>query len=88
MGAPNVDSWLPGAHSIIRVDEFKSPKELVDYLLTVNKDPSLYEQYFQWKNSELPPSFVAKLENCALANLGCRLCEEVSNRVCDLFCAC
>ncbi|BFZ15757.1 hypothetical protein BsWGS_18796 [Bradybaena similaris] len=38
-------------HSYIHVDEFASPKELAEYLLKLDKDDSLYNEYFKWKGT-------------------------------------
>jgi hypothetical protein len=32
MGAPNIDDWLPGDHSVIKTQNFDSPKSLAKYL--------------------------------------------------------
>ena len=36
-------------HSYIHVDDFRSPKELADYLHKLDQNDSLYNQYFAWK---------------------------------------
>lgn len=38
-------------HSYIHVDNFKSAKELADYLHILDSNNTLYNQYFQWKNT-------------------------------------
>lgn len=38
-------------HSYIHVDEFKSPKELAEYLHKLDKDDDLYNSYFKWKGT-------------------------------------
>ena len=38
-------------HSYIHVDQFSGPKELADYLHLLDKDDSLYNQYFEWKGT-------------------------------------
>ena len=38
-------------HSFIHVEDFSSPKELARYLHTLDKNQTLYEEYFRWKNS-------------------------------------
>ncbi len=37
MGAPNIDEYLPGPKSIIKVTDFVSPKQLADHLLAVSQ---------------------------------------------------
>lgn len=36
-------------HSFIHVDDFKSPKLLADYLIKLDKNDTLYNEYFKWK---------------------------------------
>ena len=36
-------------HSFIHVDEYQSPAELAEYLKQLDKDDSLYNEYFRWK---------------------------------------
>ncbi|CAL1533707.1 unnamed protein product [Lymnaea stagnalis] len=38
-------------HSFIHVDHFESPKHLADYLILLDKDDKLYNEYFQWKGT-------------------------------------
>merc|ERR1711997_866023 len=37
--------------SYIHVDQFAGPKELGEYLLKLDKDDELYNEYFQWKGT-------------------------------------
>jgi len=78
MGAPNIDEWLPGEESIVRVDRFSGPKALAEYLLNLDRDPNAYARYFRWKRFGLTESFQKRLERCALYNSDCRLCERVA----------
>ena len=48
-GAPNVLEWMPNNHSIIMVDDFKSPKELADYINYLDTHPEEYEKYLEFK---------------------------------------
>ncbi|KAH7969640.1 glycoprotein 3-alpha-L-fucosyltransferase A [Rhipicephalus sanguineus] len=38
-------------HSYIHVDDFASPKELAEYLRLLRSNPSLYNEYFEWKGT-------------------------------------
>ncbi|XP_074600068.1 glycoprotein 3-alpha-L-fucosyltransferase A-like [Brevipalpus obovatus] len=38
-------------NSFIHVDDFKSPKELANYLKTLDANDSLYNKYFEWKGT-------------------------------------
>ena len=37
-------------HSFIHVDDFRSPRELADYLLELDADDARYNEYFRWKS--------------------------------------
>ncbi|GAM23346.1 hypothetical protein SAMD00019534_065210 [Acytostelium subglobosum LB1] len=64
MGAPNVEDWTTGDNSIIRTDQFASPKALGQYLVKVSKNETLYNSYFKWKNAPLKESFHRHYNNC------------------------
>lgn len=52
MGPPYEDYKIVAPEgSFIHVDQFKSPKELADYLHILDKDDELYNSYFQWKST-------------------------------------
>jgi hypothetical protein len=36
-------------HSYINIADFKSPKELAEYLLLLDKNEALYNKHFDWK---------------------------------------
>lgn len=52
MGARRED-YVRGAppHSYIHVDDFASPKELAAYLNVLDKNDTLYNEYFRWKGT-------------------------------------
>jgi len=76
MGAPNVDEWLPGDNSIIKTDDFSSPKELANYLLKLASNEPEYESYFAWKKKPLKKEFIKRYHQCILSS-ECRVCERV-----------
>ncbi|KAK5580097.1 hypothetical protein RB653_000110 [Dictyostelium firmibasis] len=76
MGSPNIDEWVP-KKSIIKTDDFKSPKDLVDYILYLSKNKTAYEEYFQWKKQPLPQSFIEKYNRCIFYGSDCRLCQYI-----------
>jgi len=43
------DSQYAPPHSYINIADFKSPKELADYLKLLDKNDALYLKYFEWK---------------------------------------
>lgn len=74
-GAPNVDDWVIGDHSIIKTTDFASAKDLADYLNFLNDNEEEYMKYFAWKNKGLSPSFQQLLDDC-LFYAECRLCKK------------
>ena len=48
-GSPSVQDWLPDKKSGIIVNDFSSPKELAEFLLSLDKDDEKYEEYLKWK---------------------------------------
>ncbi|ELU14773.1 hypothetical protein CAPTEDRAFT_132452 [Capitella teleta] len=52
MGAHPADyAAIAPPHSFIHVDDFKSPKDLANYLMKLDADDQLYNEYFRWKNT-------------------------------------
>lgn len=46
-------------HSYIHVDDFRTPRDLADYLHVLDKNETLYNEYFRWKISHiLPPNLL------------------------------
>ena len=59
-------------HSFIDVREFASPKHLADYLLLLDKNNTLYDEYFAWKSTY-------KCGGGSI-NVPCQLCEMLHKR--------
>ena len=38
-------------HSYIHVEDFESPKELAEYLIKLDQNDDLYNEYFRWKGT-------------------------------------
>ena len=47
--------------SYIHVDDFESPKHLAEYLLTLDRNDDLYNEYFRWKGTGQWVHYVALL---------------------------
>ena len=66
VGYSNYSDILP-PQSFIDVRDYNSPKELADYLNMLNKNDTLYNEYFRWRKT-----YTCKDNR---ANTACRLCE-------------
>lgn len=53
MGGTSIEDYnkVAPANSFIHVDEFKSAKELSEYLKELDKNDYLYNKYFKWKHT-------------------------------------
>ncbi|OCU02632.1 alpha-(1,3)-fucosyltransferase 11 [Xenopus laevis] len=48
-GSPSVRDWMPNNHSIIMINDFASPKELAEFIMTLDSDDELYMKYLEYK---------------------------------------
>ena len=52
MGAPRIDYEQHAPEkSFIHVDDFATPKEMADYLNLLDQNDTLYNEYFEWKDT-------------------------------------
>lgn len=63
LGAPNIEEFAPADHCYINVNDFSSPGELADYLVRLNNDDELCQQYMKWKNEPLREDFIAVMNS-------------------------
>ena len=54
-------------HSYIDVNDFKTIKDLADYLIRLSKNKTEYNAYFEWKNTH----------NAYKLNSYCELCQKL-----------
>eukprot|EP01116_Phalansterium_solitarium_P017635 TRINITY_DN4396_c0_g1_i3.p1 TRINITY_DN4396_c0_g1~~TRINITY_DN4396_c0_g1_i3.p1 ORF type:complete len:415 (+),score=104.99 TRINITY_DN4396_c0_g1_i3:68-1312(+) len=78
-GPPNAKDFMPGAHSIIFVEDFSSPKELADYLHFLANNTKLYNEYFEWRKRPLYPIYQRLLDH-GWQNIYCNVCRELSRK--------
>ena len=71
-GAVNYSSITP-PHSIININNFKSPKELAAYLNELAADEQAYNRYFDWKNTHYVKTLDMKKQAF------CDLCKKLNN---------
>jgi glycoprotein 3-alpha-L-fucosyltransferase len=58
------------ANSYIHVNDFETPEKLAEYLKKLDKDDSLYKEFFNWKGS-------GQFEGTALTDFFCRICGNL-----------
>jgi len=80
LGAPNVADFAPGDHTYIDVSGFSGPRELAEYLVSLDRDDEAYGRYFDWRNRELNAQFRQMLSDTS-EDPFCRLCRIVAARV-------
>lgn len=49
-GSPSVKDWMPNNHSVILIDDFASPKDLADFILSLDRNDDDYLRYLEYKN--------------------------------------
>ena len=62
MGAPNIEELISGNNCYINVRDYKSAKDLVDYLKRCFQDNDEYMKYHEWRRKPLRKGFVEKVE--------------------------
>lgn len=48
-GSPSVNDWMPNNHSVILIDNFKTPKALAEYIKWLDNNDKEYLQYLEYK---------------------------------------
>eukprot|EP01112_Ceratiomyxa_fruticulosa_P007052 TRINITY_DN1816_c0_g1_i1.p1 TRINITY_DN1816_c0_g1~~TRINITY_DN1816_c0_g1_i1.p1 ORF type:complete len:364 (-),score=45.98 TRINITY_DN1816_c0_g1_i1:66-1157(-) len=76
LGAPNIDMYTPSNHSIIKVHDFPTIKDLVDYLLYLDKNDEEYNKYLAWKTEGFSDNW-KKIYSIVRIESRCRLCRKV-----------
>ena len=61
LGAPNVAEFAPGDKCYIDVNSFSSVKQLADYLLLLDSNDDLYNEYLKWKKLPFRNEFESKI---------------------------
>lgn len=51
-GSPSVKDWMPNNHSIILINDFASPKELADFILSLDRNDEEYLRYLEYKKPD------------------------------------
>jgi len=77
-GAPNAKKFAPTNHSAIFSDDFDSPKSLAKYLLMLDKNDELYQQYLQWKTLGPSPDWISLID-LSIVHSECRFCIRTAD---------
>lgn len=70
-GGSHYDSMV-SENSVMKVNDFPTPKALGKYLIRVSQDPQLYLSYFEWKKY-----YVAKNQPHRLRYAFCQSCDLI-----------
>ncbi|RCI06298.1 Alpha 1,3 fucosyltransferase [Rhizopus stolonifer] len=81
-GPSDYGPFIPNTHSVIRIDEFPSPKALADHLHKVLNNKSLYDHYLDYRKTGLSERFKATLQ--AFEQGRCNLCQLAHQRHQDM----
>ncbi|XP_011301914.1 alpha-(1,3)-fucosyltransferase 10 isoform X2 [Fopius arisanus] len=88
-GSPSFKDWLPNNSSAVAVQDFKSPKDLAEFLHQLMKNDTLYEQYLSHKliheirndrlleNLRKRPKGLFSVFEYYLRNFECQVCEKI-----------
>lgn len=80
-GTSSIDQYLPHPHSIIKTSDFANPKDLSEYLKEVASNQTLYDSYFQWKQSLPSEKFKRVLASTAYKYTSlCNVCEKLAEK--------
>ncbi|EGC31736.1 hypothetical protein DICPUDRAFT_156375 [Dictyostelium purpureum] len=77
-GAPNGKKYFPRPNAAIFVNDFKSPKELADHLLYLDKNDKEYEKFFDYKKYGPTKEWMSIIDNSKV-NDDCRTCIKVAD---------
>lgn len=80
-GSPTVKQLLPALHSAIMADDFASPRALADYLMLLENNTHLYDEYSAWKQlylagAPLLPAF-QRLQEYNMDSFQCNVCRKL-----------
>ena len=71
LGSAEYEKYLP-KHSYIDIRDFSSPRHLADYLKLLDKNDTLYNEYFEWRNDYTchtgTPGLTSDCHICRYAN--------------------
>jgi len=76
-GAPNIEDFAP-EHSYINIKDFKSVKELADYIKYLDENDEEYKKYFAWKKNGYGENFRRVIEMGKINHM-CQLLQRIKN---------
>jgi hypothetical protein len=57
-GTATIETFAPGDRCYLNVDDFRNPRELADYLITLDREPLRYEALLKWKERPFRRTFL------------------------------
>ena len=72
-------SRIAPPHSFIDARQFEDAKQLADYLLLLDKNDFLYNEYFAWKDKYVVASGQENMVLSAFCNLCRKLHQDINN---------
>ena len=82
MSTGKLDEFLPGnlRHSVIKVRDFRTPKDLSDYLKYLSRNETEYNKYLSWKLEGIENITGTAIENVWKPKypLYCQICVALS----------
>eukprot|EP00667_Euglena_gracilis_P008900 EG_transcript_9029 len=86
LGPPNIEEYKPAAKSVINAADFKTPKDLADYLNWLHHNDTAYNEYLAYKSDPalLLPSFKALAAAARMGRAHRGYSRSMTNLMCDL----
>ncbi|KAM4032079.1 GDP-fucose protein O-fucosyltransferase 4 [Anomaloglossus baeobatrachus] len=93
-GSPSVKHWMPNNHSIILIDDFATPKDLAEFIISMDENDESYLRYLEYKKpgGVINKQLLANIENREwgvndmtapnyLNGFECFVCDHENHRV-------
>ena len=83
-GTDRIERFMPSSShpAVIKMDDFKSARELADLIIKLSNDEKEYNKYFVWKTNQPEQRFQAILDMTAYHFKSlCRICQKINEVV-------
>ena len=78
MGARNARKFEPSNKSVIYISDFESIEKLAEYMIELDKNETLYNEYLTWKNTGPTINFISLVDQ-VMQPYACRLCIRIAD---------